>query len=170
VRVDGIATPFLLQGLARDMVHRLKYRNMRCLAPAMGALMAEHVREHGISADVIASVPLHPRRLRDRGYNQAHLLAQAVAEGLGLPIATDALARVRPTPQQIAAGRPDRRANVANAFLAAPDVGGLRILLVDDVCTTGATLEACADALRAAGAAKVAGLVFARTANTHPDR
>jgi len=113
--------------------------------------------------DVVAPVPLHPRRLRARGFGQAQVLAEA-ARALfgGPPVDATALIRVRATEEQARLKRPARRANVAGAFLAAPRVAGRRVIVVDDVVTTGATVAACARALRAAGAADVTVVAPAR--------
>lgn len=114
--------------------------------------------------DAVAAVPLHRRRLRLRGYNQAWLIAEAFSQALGLPL-LDALARPRATRQQWTLGRRQRQDNLEGviAYSGPPGaVRGLRVLVVDDVCTSGASLEACAKALREAGAGPVDGFVFAR--------
>ncbi|HKA90735.1 MAG TPA: phosphoribosyltransferase family protein, partial [Haliangiales bacterium] len=115
------------------------------------------------AGDVVAPVPLHPARLRVRGFGQAQALAEA-AHGLygGPPIDATALVRVRATAEQARLGRAARRRNVAGAFVAAPRVAGRRVVLVDDVVTTGATAAVAARALRAAGAASVTVLALAR--------
>jgi ComF family protein len=113
--------------------------------------------------DVIVPVPLHPARLRRRGYNQAALLARELGRRVGLPVEERALQRVRATRSQMRLSAADRRRNVQGAFRCADGrVRGRRVLLLDDVCTTGATLEACADALRAGGAESVWALTLAR--------
>ena len=109
-------------------------------------------------------MPLHPRRERSRGYNQSLLLAREAGKVLGLPVEWNALRRLRPTPSQArSATQEERQANVAGAFVAEPAlVQGQRVLVIDDVCTTGATLEACAIAMKQAGATSVWGLTLAR--------
>jgi ComF family protein len=124
--------------------------------------MAGVWRAAGRRADLIVPVPLHASRAAERGYNQAALLAHALASCLELPVQEAAVIRVRATASQIHLNPAERRANVRDAFQCREDVNGLRILLIDDVCTTGATLEACAAALRACGAASVFGLTAAR--------
>ena len=117
----------------------------------------------GISVDAVVPVPLHPKRLRERGYNQAELLAREVAKTLDLPMEANAVERVSHGPPQARSrALEERGASVQGAFEARARVDGRRILLVDDVCTTGATLDACAQALKAGGAACVWGLTFAR--------
>jgi len=143
-------------------LRRLKYGSRPDLAAPLGHLARQAVRDAQISADVVIPVPLHPARLADRGYNQAALLGAQVAEEIAAPMAARGLARMRHTPQQARLQRAARLQNVAGAFRVRADVGGKRVLLVDDVCTTGATLAACAEALRAAGATEVTAVVVAR--------
>ena len=163
LRIKGITAAYRMEGVAREMVHRLKYDNLRALASLMSPLMAECLRPRGIAADVVVPVPLHRARERQRGYNQALLLARGVADALALPLEVGALVRLVDTPAQVGLeGMEARRGNVAGAFRARTAFSGWRVLLVDDVCTTGATLEACALALEAAQASEVWGLVFAR--------
>lgn len=133
---------------------------MRFLADGLEASL----RTRPLSVDAVVPVPLGPRRLNARGFNQSELLARSVSAFLGAPCETDLLVRNRETDQQTGLAARDRRKNVAHAF-SAPDperVAGRRLLLVDDVCTTGATLEACAVPLLAAGAAGVWAAVAAR--------
>ena len=163
LHIEGIAAAFQMEGAAREMVHRLKYGNLRAIAPVMASLMVEAFNANGHSADVVIPVPLHRARERHRGYNQALLLARQAADCLDLPMEASGLSRLRDTPSQVGLeGIEARRANVAGAFQARNSLSGRRVLLVDDVCTAGATLEACALALKAVGATKVRGLVFAR--------
>ena len=114
-------------------------------------------------ADVLVPVPLHVSRLAERGYNQSTLLARRIAEQTGLPVLDGPLRRLRPTQPQMALPAERRLANIQGAF-AVPehDLRGLHVLLIDDVCTTGSTLEACAIALKAARCEKVWGLTLAK--------
>jgi ComF family protein len=140
---------------------RLKYARAGHLARPLGALLAPALRRlrddrPGI---LVVAVPLHPRRLRQRGYNQSALLA---GEALGESPASGLLERVRPTAGQAGLDRAQRRRNLRGAFRADPRVGGREVLIIDDVLTTGATAGACAEALLAAGARAVHVLVLAR--------
>jgi ComF family protein len=153
------------RGPAASLVHAFKFRGLRSAARAAGLAMARDLarRPELSRVDVVAAVPLHARRERARGYNQAELLARELARELGLPL-VDALVRPRGGAPSWSLGRAGRRASLSGAFAARPEAGldGRRVLLVDDVCATGTTLEECARALRAAGAADVVGCAFAR--------
>jgi competence protein ComFC len=170
------------RGLARRAVHQLKYGGVTALAAPMAAVMAGWVAARSAvagtdggrggafgllargEADVVLGVPLHPRRERERGFNQSALLAAELGRLLQLPDAAHALERVRETPPQVGLDARDRGANVRRAFEVADarPIDGRIVLLVDDVLTTGATLHECAETLRRAGADRVVGLAFAR--------
>jgi ComF family protein len=160
-RVGSAVSAYLYGGPLADAVRRLKYGRRTELAPALGAMLAERALELSGEVDVVVPVPLHATRLRARGFNQAALLASPVARALGVPLATRELVRLRDTPPQAGLGGADRLRNVRGAFVATAAPGG-RVLLVDDVRTTGATLAECAEALRVAGAEHVLTLVLAR--------
>jgi ComF family protein len=152
--------------IASALVHALKYGDRLDLAPTMGRWMARAGRELTDGADALVPVPLHWRRLWTRRFNQAAALARAISRSCGVPVLDDALKRMRATPQQVGLKRADRATNVQGAFQV-PDergaaVAGRRLVLIDDVLTSGATVDACARALLRAGAAKVDVLVFAR--------
>jgi ComF family protein len=162
---EGARSLYLYEGAAREAVRALKYNYLSALAEPMAQLMAHYVEEEeAIEADLLVPVPLYGRRQRLRGYNQSALLARELSRLGGLPLAERGLARCRNTPPQArSAGAEARRGNVADAFKADRRwVEGKRILLIDDVMTTGATLDACARVLREAGAASVWALTFAR--------
>ncbi len=154
------------EGPARLLVQRLKYGDRLDLAPAMARWMARAGAELTAEADLIVPVPLHRLRLWRRRFNQAALLAQFVARQAGLPCDGLALARIRRTPPQVGLTREGRAQNVQGAFKvpekAMGKVAGARILLIDDVLTSGATLNAAARVLLRAGAARVDALTFAR--------
>jgi ComF family protein len=152
--------------VARDLVHRLKYGDRLDLCTTMGRWMARAGRELVAEADALLPVPLHWRRLWGRRFNQAAVLAKVVAATHGLPVLTGALKRVRATPQQVGLSRGERAVNVQGAFAVTPEgkagIHGKRLILVDDVLTSGATVDTCARALLRAGARNVDVLVFAR--------
>lgn len=151
-------------GTAGQAVRRLKYHQERYLAEPLAALLVEVLRARPLAVDALVPVPLDRSRARERGYNQSALLAAPVGLALALPVLSSALLRTRATRSQVGLSARARRANVRGAFACAESevVAGRRLLLVDDVMTTGATLEACAEALVAAGAVGVYGLVVAR--------
>lgn len=146
------------RGTLAEAVRLLKYGDRPGLAPALvGRIDLGSAPPDLWDVDLVLPVPLHGRRLRLRGYNQSARLALALAGRLGHPAPEGVLERFRPTRPQVGLRRPERAANVRGAFrVARPEaVAGRRVLLVDDVITTGATIGACAKALRAAKAARV---------------
>jgi ComF family protein len=157
--------------VARTLVHALKYQDRTDLAPAMGRWMARAGHELLGEADALVPVPLHWRRGWSRRYNQSGALARVIERQTGVKVASEALRRVRPTQQQIGLSRSQRADNVQGAFKVASDrqsmIQGRRVVLIDDVLTSGATVDACARALLRAKAASVEVLVFARVVDTH---
>lgn len=152
---DGLAGArfvYRYRGPARRVLFAFKYHGVYRLSVWLGGEMAGYYRRAvSWQADVIVPVPLHPRRKRRRGYNQAELLAQEMARQLDLPV-SNALRRTRFTRPQVRLERGQRAANLEGAFQAVQPLPGRRVLLVDDVVTTGATAQQCARALLASGA------------------
>lgn len=162
--LDAMRSPFKFDGTIREAIHSLKYKNVRALSGPLAELLADCIQGEPIKPDVVVPVPLHRKRVRERGYNQSELIVRNLAKLLGVPAATDYMRRDRNTaPQARSASAEERKANVAGAFSCKPGfVTGKSILIVDDVTTTGATLEACALELKRAGATSVWGLTVAR--------
>jgi len=152
-------------GSCRAALHALKYGGVRDLAGPLGRTLARRWARAGRDGQLLVPVPVHPARLRERGYDQAVLLADAAAHELRLPMIR-ALRRTQRTAAQHALDRQARAVNVGHAFevdeAASGRLVGRAVVLVDDILTTGATLSACAHALRLVGARSVAALVVAR--------
>src|SRR5208282_4265211 len=155
--------------ISRALVHALKYGDRLDLAPMMGRWIGHAGRELLAEADALVPVPLHWRRQWARRFNQSAMLAATISAESGVPVAAAALKRVKATAQQVGLTRSERAANIQGAFRVPEDgkaaVVGRRLVLVDDVLTSGATVEGCARALLRAGAANVDVLIFARVAD-----
>jgi ComF family protein len=167
LRLNGLRVVSRYEGTLRACIHALKYAGNRRVAEPLGLLLAQAYRVYGLRADMIIPVPLHRERVQQRGYNQAVLLAQVCARHTNVPLNSSLVMRIRSTAPQVQLSVRERQSNVAGAFSCTPaqpkeGLRGCHILLIDDVCTTGATLEACAAPLFAAGAQAVWGLVLAR--------
>lgn len=158
----------LYEGSARDLIHLFKYSHRTHLRRPLALLALEGLTEFVTSRnpDVIIPVPLHRSRLRSRGFNQAVLLGGLFSNRLSIPMLADGLIRTRPTEPQIELSAEDRKNNVKGAFAAkrVDSISGKRILLLDDVMTTGSTVNECARVLKKAGAASVVVTTVARTA------
>jgi ComF family protein len=152
-------------GVVRHALHALKYAGERRLARPLGEAVAERWARAGDGGDLLVPVPVHASRRRERGYDQAELIAAVAAAALGVPMAPHVI-RERATTPQYRLDRRHRAANVADAFRvrdgASSGIAGRRVVLVDDVVTTGATLAATAEALLAAGAVTVSAVTVAR--------
>ena len=161
--IDNIRSPLIFDGVIRQAIHELKYRNLRALVPLIAQLLYEYFRTNSLPGDVILPVPLHKKRLRERGYNQSLLIARELGKLTGIPVDVHSLVKnSHTTPQAKTTSVEERRENVAGAFSCTGDnLKGKSIILIDDVTTSGATLDACAASLKAAGAASVRGLVMA---------
>ncbi len=165
---DSARSQFLYEGHIRDLIHDFKYNQQTHLRSALALLSLEAVNGFltGHEPHLIIPVPLHRSRLRQRGFNQAVLLGKALSRHLSIPMLTDALTRTRPTEPQIGLSATERRVNVKGAFTVyRPDrIAGKRILLLDDVMTTGSTMDECAKELKKFGAEAVFAATIARTA------
>jgi len=164
LEIDGIRSVFRFEGAVRQAILQFKYKNVKAMATPLAQLMGKYLRAHPLPADALVPVPLHPRRLRERGYNQSSLLAGELSKLTALPVAEKSLVRLKNTPPQTRTkSAAERQRNIARAFACRDRrLRGKHILLIDDVCTSGATLNACAVALKTAGAASVWGLTVAR--------
>ena len=162
--LDGIRSPFRFEGVTRQAVHRLKYDNFKVLALPLAQLLEEYLRRTSLPVEVLVPVPLHVHRLRTRGYNQSSLLAKELGKLTGLPVVEESLLRFRDTPAQTRTTSAEaRRSNVYGAFICQDQrLHGRQVILIDDVCTSGATLDACALALKEVGTSSVWGLTVAR--------
>ena len=161
--LDRVYAVFQYDGPLSDAVQALKYDDIRALAPRLAELMHEQVYGPRTDVDFLVPAPMHSSRMRSRGYNQSELLARHIGRATGAVVDTRLLKRVHNTaPQARALSEQQRKRNVAGAFEASDEVSGRRLLLVDDVMTTGATLNACGQALKSKGASWVGALVLAR--------
>lgn len=165
LRVAPITSVFLFKDAVRDAIHALKYRGGKAVAGPLARRMADYWLDRDLRSDLLVPVPLHPQRERQRGYNQSALLAAALAVQVEVPVDMTILYRTRATASQTHLGRRERWANVRDAFACSDgpvhDLTGLRITMIDDVATTGATLDACAVALLANGARSVSAFTLA---------
>jgi ComF family protein len=165
VRIGGVSAwaPVGYEGPARALVRALKFRGAVSLADAMAAQITANAPPGWLGGPAaLVPVPLHPRRQRRRGFNQARELAAALAQRTGLPVA-DCLERAGGASTQVGRGRLERRAGPSGAVRLRAGPPARRAVLVDDVVTTGGTLSACAEALRGAGCREIAAVAFART-------
>ncbi len=161
---DQVRAAFRYVEPISSIIQQLKYRGAGALAAALADLLTAHPPAWERAPDLIVPVPLHPQRERERGYNQAMLLGSQIGARWQLPLAPTAVRRTRYTMPQVSLDGAARQENVGGAFVAGPGaVAGRSVLIVDDVYTTGATLAAVTEALRAAGAPWVAGYCVART-------
>lgn len=173
VRADGndvslneTRAAYVFEGPLREAIHALKYDRVKRIAPILGDLLSDYLQTHAMPIGAIIPVPLHKQRLAERGFNQSELVAQRLAETCGKPLLVKGLFRKRDTAHQVGLDAQERKQNMYNAFVwrgsSAPPP---RVLLIDDVLTTGATLNACAQALKAAGSREVRALTLAQSAS-----
>jgi ComF family protein len=168
--VDGVVAPFRYAPPLDHHVHALKYRGVRLIGRALALLLAPELGALRDDIDALVAVPLHRSRLCERGYNQAQEIARTLASSLRLPALEHAILRPAATPAQTGQSAAERRAGVARAFRVTRDLKGARIAIVDDVVTTGATVNALARALRAAGAVLCIAVAVARTSEPYQTR
>jgi ComF family protein len=162
--LDAVGVVFVFEDALRDAVHSFKYRRVRRLARPLGQFMASYLQAHPLPADALVPVPLHPHRRAERGFNQSEELARWLHQASDLPLNTTSLARIRNTEHQARLDAHSRQKNVKGSFVwRSSSPPPARVLLVDDVLTTGATLEACARVLRMAGAHEVRAIALARS-------
>lgn len=152
--------PCIYQGIVRDMVHGLKYKDKRNIAYTMAAMIWEIIDKSGIRFDIIVPVPIHSRKLKKRGYNQSELVARELSNIMNIPY-MNVIKRIRNTPSQVLFNGDMRWYNVKDAFECTANLKDKSILVVDDVITTGATMCFCAESLKNAGAKFVAAAAFA---------
>jgi len=157
---DHVCAAYAYAFPADALVQALKYRGRLAVAPLLGEALARALDER---PEVLIAMPLSAGRLRERGFNQAQEIARHVAKASGIPLQSDACRRVNETPPQAALLYRARAKNVRNAFVCDADFDGKHVAVVDDVMTTGATLNELAKKIKRAGAARVIGLVAART-------
>jgi ComF family protein len=164
-RFDATLVPFVYAFPVDRLIQSLKYRHRLALSGWFGNQLAEELAAHpaDLPPDLILPMPLHPRRLAERGFNQALELARPLAQLMGLPIVQEGVERNLNAPPQASLPWKARRKNIRGAFLCHKDFSGCHVLVVDDVMTTGATLEELAGCLKQSGAARVTNLVLART-------
>lgn len=162
--IEGIRSPFRFDGIMRQAIYQLKYRNLRALAAPLAQMLNDYLITNPLPGEVLVPVPLHRKRLRERGYNQSRLLARELGKLTNLSVVDDCLIRQRHTsPQAKTSTVDERQSNVADAFACCDQrLRDKQVLLIDDVSTSGATLNACAAALKTAAATVVWGLVLAR--------
>jgi len=161
--IDGIRSPFLFDGPMRKAIHQLKYQNLKAISSCLAAFLADYLASNALPGEVLVPVPLHPKKLKQRGYNQSCLLARELSKLIKLPVIEDCLMRVKQAqPQVKAVNVKERQENVADAFTSCDEeLADKQIILIDDVRTSGATLESCAKALKNKGAISVWGLTVA---------
>ena len=162
--MDSLYSVFRFEGLLRQAIHLLKYNNYRALVPVLAEQVYSFLKIIKMKADAIIPVPLHPLRIKERGYNQSSLMARQVGKLTGIPVIEGYLLRtVNTMPQVKTSSREERIKNVQGAFICRKqEFKGNSVIIFDDVCTTGATLNACATALKENLVKSVYGLPLAR--------
>jgi len=166
LKFDFAQSAVIANDLLRDVIHRYKYNRELWFEPFLGGLLLDAMRDgmRDTDWDALVPVPLYPVKLREREFNQSVRLSRWLAGRLGVPVWDGCLKRIRSTPTQTALSRSKRIANVKGAFVVkrSESVKNRSLIIIDDVLTTGATTSACADALRKAGASRIAVWTVAR--------
>ncbi len=163
-QIDSIRSVFVFDGIIRKAIHELKYYHLRSIAILLGDYMADYFKTNNLYCDYLVPIPLHNNRLKYRGYNHSELLARRISEQVNIPILNDCLIRIKDNkPQARTTSIGERILNVDNIFRSKSELVRDKVItLVDDVCTSGATLESCAKSLKLAGAKQVFGFTLAR--------
>ena len=162
--IDGIRSPYRFDGVIREAIHEFKYKNIKAIAKFLASLLVTYLTAYPLPGDVLVPVPLSRQRLKKRGYNQSNILAKELSKLILLPVIDNCLIRIKDSPPQARTENvAERHKNVTGAFTCQDDsFNGKRVLLLDDVCTTGATLDACALALKNSNVISVWGITLAR--------
>jgi ComF family protein len=162
--IDGIRSVFRFEGVVRKAIHQLKYYDLKTISKDLAKILYDYITFNKLEYEVIVPVPLHKKRLRHRGYNQSLLIARELGKLTNNDVLTDVLVRVKEGVSQArTTGVQQRMKNVKDAFsYQGYSAMNRKVILIDDVCTSGATLESCAEALKSAGAETVWGLTIAR--------
>ena len=162
--LDGVRSVFRFDGAIKQGIYDLKYHQFKVIAAELSRLLADYLSSNPIPGEVFVPVPLHSRRMRERGYNQSGLVAHELSKLVNLPVVEGSLIRVKnSSPQARSISAEQRRINVIDAFFCKDDrLKNKHVILIDDVCTSGATLESCAGAAKRGGAITVWGLTLAR--------
>ncbi|MBQ7884585.1 MAG: ComF family protein [Clostridia bacterium] len=154
---EKVVSPFEFDGFVKNAIHGLKYSNKTFYAEFLSEYMAKAYVDHKLTCDIVVPVPLCRKRLKQRGYNQAELLAKGFCKKLNLPLLVNVLVRVKQTPTQVSLNISERLKNMKDAFSVTSNdqIKGKTVLVIDDVFTTGATIAECSKTLLHAGAKRV---------------
>lgn len=162
---ESIKAAGIYHGVLRETIHAFKYERRSCLGAALGDFMLCSYQQHFSlnSLDKLVPVPLHKKQYRYRQYNQSEVLARKLSRATGIPVAVDTLARIKETKPQFTLNKQERALNIKDSFRVKNRfwLQGARVLVIDDICTTGSTINECARVLKQAGAEEVFGLVLA---------
>lgn len=162
---ESIKAAGMYYGVLRETIHSFKYQRRSCLGTDLGDFMLSSFQQHFSlnSLDKLVPVPLHKKQYRHRQYNQSEILARNLSKAIGIPVAADTLARIRETRPQFTLNKQERAENIRNSFQVKNGawLPGAKVLVIDDICTTGSTINECARVLKQSGAEEVYGLVLA---------